>query len=130
VRALIFPAHETFFTPHAVGRDDFFIFVGEQRERQLELFHELVMRLDRVGADAEDDRAFFLEVGKVIAEGAGFLGAAGRVVLRIKIEDDVLSVLIGEGNFPAAARRSGKFRGGVADLQLEFNCFGHKIVPE
>src|SRR5438046_10174698 len=47
-------------------------------------------------ADAEDDGPYVSECVRVIAEGAGFAGAAERVVLRVEEEDDVLAPQVPE----------------------------------
>src|SRR5450432_225047 len=57
MRAQVFSSHETFLTPNAVSLDNLFIFIGQKRERQFKLVHELIVRLRRIGADAENDRA-------------------------------------------------------------------------
>ena len=56
------------------------------------LSRELLVALERVGRDAEDDRVLFREIGFVIAERARLRGAAGRVVLRVEVEDHVLAL--------------------------------------
>src|SRR6185369_627199 len=70
VNAQIFPAHETFLAPHAVSIDNLLVLVREQRERQLEFFHELVVRFHGIGADAQDHRARLFEIGEMVTEGA------------------------------------------------------------
>src|SRR5438046_9254411 len=47
-------------------------------------------------ADAEDDGPYVSECVRVLAEGAGFAGAAERVVLRVEEEDDVLAPQVPE----------------------------------
>ena len=74
------------------------------------------MRLYRVGADAENNRALLLELSELVAKRAGFLRATRRVVARIKIEDDIFAEIVGERDFPAVARGDGEFGGDIADL--------------
>src|SRR5262249_54910972 len=64
--------------------------VREQGERQPVFGCELPVRLRRVGADADHLGARVLEVLVLVPERARFLRAAGRVVLRIEVEDDGL----------------------------------------
>ena len=70
--------------------------VGEQRERQVVLLLELDVRALVVRADAEHDCAARLELAPGIADPAGLSRAAGRVVLRIEVEDDRLAAEIGQ----------------------------------
>src|SRR5262245_33661658 len=64
--------------------------VGEQREGEFVLRDELLVRFRAVGAHAEHGDAELLERGQVVAEATGLLGAAGRVVPRIEVEQHVL----------------------------------------
>jgi hypothetical protein len=49
-----------------------------------------------VARHAEHDDAELLERRPVVAEAAGLLRAAGRVVLRVEVDDDVLAGEVGE----------------------------------
>src|SRR5262249_20656626 len=69
---------------------------GEQPERQVELLGELLVRFLVVGRDTEDLDLALAELRVVVAEGAGLLRAAGRVVLRIKVEDDLAAAKVRE----------------------------------
>ncbi len=51
------------------------------------LLDELLVALHRINAHTEDMR-LLLDGTPAIAQGAGLLGAARRVVLRIKVEHD------------------------------------------
>ncbi len=53
------------------------------------------MGFDGVDADAEDGGVEFFELGVVVAEGTGFLGAAGGIVLGIEEEDDEAAFEVG-----------------------------------
>src|SRR4249919_1109765 len=77
VNALVFSAHETLLTPHAVIADDFLIRIGQEREWQFIFLRELVVRLYRIHAHAENHRSLPLEIGEVIPKRARFFGAAG-----------------------------------------------------
>ncbi len=88
-------AVHAFFHPHAIRRDDLFVLIHEQRERERVFGDELRVALRGVDADAED-RGLAREVAPRIAQSAGLRGAAGRVVFRIEIKDDVLAFEVGE----------------------------------
>ena len=70
--------------PGAVGFHDFDLRVGQQRERQIELGDELIVRLDAVTADAENHRVGLAYRLNSVAEPARFLGSARGIVLRIE----------------------------------------------
>ena len=76
--------------------------VCEKRERQRVLVPEADVRGLVVGTDAEDDRAALLEDVVGVPEPARFLGATGRVVLRIEEEDDRLAAEVGQADGLAA----------------------------
>src|SRR6185369_8579609 len=80
----------------AVRRHGLLRRVREQGERQLVLGAELLVRRAVVGRDTEHHRPALLVGLPVVAEAARFLRTAGRVVLRIEIEDDVLAGEVGE----------------------------------
>src|SRR6478736_7639139 len=82
--------------------------VGEQREREVVLLGELQVGVDGVRADPDDLRAGLGEVLEAVAEGARFLRAAGRVVLRVEVHDDPPALLVGEGDGRAMLVRKGE----------------------
>src|SRR2546426_8734129 len=97
----------------AVGsprRHDLAIGVGEQRERQPVLLRELRVRLARIRRDAEHHDARLLQILPEVAEPARLLGAAGRVVLGIEVDDDVLALEVGERDGLAARILQGELR--------------------
>src|ERR1044071_4219213 len=59
--AEIFTSHESLFAPNAISFNNFFVFIGEQRERQFEFLDEFVVRLYGIRADAEHNRTAFFE---------------------------------------------------------------------
>src|SRR5262245_3058779 len=74
-----------------------------------------------VGAYADDFGAGVGEGLVAVAEGAGFLRAAGRVVLRVEVEDDVpLAAEIRQADALAGGVRQVELRGGVAHLDARF----------
>ena len=58
----------------------------------------------------------FGEIGFVIAERAGLGGAAGSVILRIEVEDDVLPLVLLQRHLFAARRGKSEVGSLVADL--------------
>src|SRR5207249_5102436 len=90
--------------------------IGEQRERQLVLRRELLVRFAAVRRDAEDDRAGLLDVLPPVAEAARLLRAPGRVVLRIEVEDDVLPREVLERDGLAGGVTERELRGRLAFL--------------
>ena len=83
-----------------------------------------------IGADTQHDDAVFCEILELVAEPAGLDGAAGGVVARIEVKNDVLAAQIGQRDGRAAARLGGKQRRNVPffDGQLEF--FRHRRYDE
>ena len=76
---------------------------------------ERAVRVERVGADADDLGAGLDEVLVGVAEGAGLDGAAGRVVLGIEEEHDVLLAgEVRERDLAAAQRGQAEVGGALA----------------
>ncbi len=124
----VFSAHESFFTPDPVVLHDLFVVIGQQREWKFEFLDKSVVRLDGVGAHAQNNGAALSEFLEVIAKGAGFLGATGRVVFWVKIENDVLPFKIGQGNFSATTGCGGKRGSLVSFFKGEFWFFWHNEI--
>src|SRR5207253_8801392 len=78
--------------------------VSEQDERQVVLRGEFLVRRRGVGADADHLGARVLKVLVLVAEGARFLRAARRVVLRVEVEDDRLPAAVVAQPHGAVAR--------------------------
>lgn len=85
-RAHVFFAVHRFLGPHAVGFHRFFLFIGQKRERQREFVREFPVARDTVRADAYDGETLRRECRQVVPKRTCFLGAAGRIVLRIEID--------------------------------------------
>src|SRR5882724_13668243 len=79
VEALLLPRSE------AIGH--LVLGIGQQREVELVLAGELGLARGVQHAHPENGRLAFLEGGQRVAEGAGLLGAAGGVVLRVEVDD-------------------------------------------
>src|SRR5439155_328472 len=83
-------AEEALGAEHAVGGADLGAGIAQQQERQPVLGGEGLVRREWVAADPEDDGVALLEMRVGVAEAAGLHGAAGRCVLGIEVEDQVL----------------------------------------
>ena len=79
-------AHEFFELPGAEGFDGFVIGITQERKIQFLFDPEIGQRFHGIGANAEDGNFLGFEFWLVIAEFAGFGGAAGRAGFRIKID--------------------------------------------
>lgn len=71
--------------------------VGEQGEGETKFFCKPLMTGDGITADAHDFHPFLDESTDVITETTGLLGAAGSIVLRVKIQDHSLHRGFGKG---------------------------------
>ena len=105
------------------------VLIGQQRERQRELFGESLVGGQRIGADTKNDGLTGVEGGQLVAETAGFPGSAGGIVTWIKVEQHVL--------FPPelaqpnrTVRKGGETESGSPVTGLGHLCLGHAwIVP-
>src|SRR5512138_1599425 len=93
--ALRLPAVHHLVAIRAPRRHDLAVGIGQEREREPVLRRELFVRNGAVGGDPEHDDPGLLQLLPVVAEPAGFLGAAGRVVLRIEVNDYILALEVG-----------------------------------
>jgi hypothetical protein len=80
--------------PGAVSFHHFDLWIGQQYERQIELSHKLVMRIDSVSADTDNHRIGFGYGFDSVAEPARFLGSAWGIVLGIKPQHYVLAGVV------------------------------------
>ena len=85
--------HRT-FAPYAVGLGDRVVFIHEQCEWQVELGPEILVALLAIGANAEDDRIFLLEVRMNVTKSARLGSTAWGIVLGVEVEHDLLSPII------------------------------------
>ncbi len=90
--------------PDAEQRGDRVVLVRAQLERELQLVPEPGVRLQRVGRDAEDAGPRPAEGRGEIAEVAALERAAGRVVARVEVDDEILAALVAEPEHPARGR--------------------------
>jgi hypothetical protein len=84
--------------------------VGQQREGQVELGDELIVRIDTVSTDSENDCVGLCYGLDSVAEPARFLGSARRIVLGIKPKHYVFPGVVGQRMLLAIAAFQGKRR--------------------
>src|SRR5438132_3793134 len=68
---------ERLFAPDSEGLRDGVVGVGEEREAEAVFVVELLLFLDRIGADPEHDRIQLLQLREGVAQAARLLGATG-----------------------------------------------------
>ena len=86
------------FDRNTIGVDDFVVRVGEEFEAKGILRAPGLVAFHRVEADAEDDGVGRVIFGDVTLEVMSFDGASGGLVLRVEVEDDPLSFVVGEAD--------------------------------
>src|SRR6266498_1608106 len=91
VRARVFNSHESIWAISAIRVDDLFVFIDQQRERQIMLLDKFRVRLRRIGAHAKNHSSFLFEFSEIIPKRTGFFRATRRRILGIKIENHVLA---------------------------------------
>src|SRR3954469_23023739 len=101
-----------FHAPEELAR--LLVLVGEQVEGEAHLRLEVLVRLQAVPRDAVDRAAGVLELRVEVAELLALGGAAGRVVLRVEVQDDQLGGNGGEAEGAAPRAREAE----VADRFL------------
>src|SRR5436190_5052910 len=102
LRAHVFFSIHAFFNPYAVAVHDFLFGIGENRKRQIVFVDELSVTPHGIDTDAENFR-FLAHATPGIAKAAGLHRAAGRVVFRIKIENDGRALKTAKGYVLAVA---------------------------
>ena len=96
--------------PGAVGFHHSDLWVGQQRERQVELGDELIVRIDAVSTDSENDCVGLCYGLNSVAEPARLFGSARGIVLGIKPKHDVFPGVVGQRMLLAVAARQRKSR--------------------
>jgi hypothetical protein len=81
-----FPVH-IFFLDYAEGFRNFLICVGEEGKREIEFILKFLLCFRRVGGDAKQHGAGFLNLFIGIAEGAGLDGASRSIGAGVEKED-------------------------------------------
>lgn len=113
-------AVQRFGTPDAIRFEDGFVGIGQQRERELVFGLEPEVRCRAIGTDAEHLEAALAQRIVVVAEVAGFCGAAGCVVFGIKKEDELFTSEIGQCYGLAVFVYTLEIGGGMALLKRYF----------
>src|SRR5262245_53680988 len=122
--ALRFLAVHHLVAVRAPCRHDLAVGIGQERERELVLRRELLVRGGAIRGDAEHDDPGLLQLLPGIAEAARFLGAAGRVVLRVEVDNHVLALEV-TGRHALAA---GVLQGEIGRLLTLDDPGGHAIT--
>src|SRR5258708_7830817 len=78
-----------FFAPSPISFEHLMGLVGKEPDGEVVLLLEGILCLYRIGRDAQNFSAGFLEVGAQLGEIDGFAGAAGRIGSGIEIEDQL-----------------------------------------
>ncbi len=95
------------------------VFVGEEREGEMEFFGEALLRGGGIGADADDAHTAVLQLGEPISQAAGLRGASGGVGLGVEIDEgEAFGVELGELHGVAVLVAGGGVGRDVAD------CYG------
>ena len=96
--------------PGAVGFHHGDLWVGQQRERQVELGDELIVRIDTVSTDPKNNCVGLCYGLNSVAEPARFFGSARGVILGIKPKHHVFPGVIGQRMLLAVAAVQSKCR--------------------
>ena len=97
VRPIIFTSHEFLKSPHTISVLQTVVLVHKEVKRKVKLVDELLVRGCMVDAHAEHRNVGGLEFRHPVAQAACLVGAAGCIVLRIKVEDDPFAAIVLEG---------------------------------
>src|SRR5205823_541022 len=114
--AYILASVHAFLDPDAVFLADVRARIGRKNERELVLLLELVVRCDRILRDPDHHRPRPAVIRESVAKSARFRSAARGVVLRVKIEDDVFALELGQGHAAVAVGGQSEIRGFFTDL--------------
>src|SRR5262249_40830338 len=114
-------AEHRFFLPHAVGFRNRVILIYQQRERQIELGFELLVRLDAIRADAQHHRVLLLDRQIVIPKAACLRGTSGGIILRIEVQHHALAAKIRQLDCFPGIGQSREIRGRVASLEINIS---------
>jgi hypothetical protein len=95
--------------------------VGQQAERQAEFRSELQLRLDRIGADADDDGIGRLELSLGVAKRLRLLRSTGRTGFRVEEQRDGLAAQVGKRNLLSILVQQADIRRGVSQMQHRFS---------
>lgn len=80
-----------FFDPHAIGFERYTILISSKVDGQIVLLAKFCMFRRAIGRKTDDANADLVELRLQQRESNRFLGAAGRVVFRIEVDDSRLA---------------------------------------
>ena len=80
---------------HIIRPDHFQLFIRQQRERQTVCLFKALVGGNAVLAHAKHVRAFFTDLRIQVTKPARLAGASAGHVLRVKVKDDLLALVIG-----------------------------------
>ncbi len=103
--------------------------VRQQQERKRELLGERLVLLDRVVADAVDDRVVTFKLLDSIPESFALDGSTGGVCLRIEPEQHVFAALVRQLDRRTVVGSNLEIRGGVADIQRWHGAHSTTCTP-
>ncbi len=109
--------HEGFLTPDAKLFADLVIFIGEQGEVQQLFFREAGEFFRFIGADTQNLNAGFFQLVHIIAKAACLHGAARGHRFRVKIDQNTLSLEVGQIYLLAVLIGQTKFRCDITGFQ-------------
>jgi hypothetical protein len=95
------PTQKTLHPPRAVGLDGLEVRIAQQREVDLLLGFELCLRLDAIGATAQDRRAGLIEFCFCVAKLGRFRDSTRCVRLGEKVKHDGLAAQVRQRDFAA-----------------------------
>ena len=81
---------------YVVGSGDAFVRVGDQGEGHVEFAGEATLRIELVGADADEVGASEEQFVEIIGESACFPGALGRECFGEEVDDGAQALLFGQ----------------------------------
>ena len=91
--------------------------IAKQREVELLLLGEFLVRFNAVEAGAEDLRVLLSVLGREVSEPETFGGSARCVGLRKEPQHDFLSAIVAELHATAGVIGGFELRGSIADFQ-------------
>jgi hypothetical protein len=112
-----FASHELLLLPNAIGFDGFVMGIAQHRKLELELGLEQGLRLDRVGAGAEDGDFELVELLFCVAKLGRLDNSTGGVGFRKEKEKDALALEIFEGDGFVFVGLQAERRGFVTGLE-------------
>jgi hypothetical protein len=110
-------SEETFHAARAIGFDDFEVRIGEQRKIQIVFGFEFRLRLNGVGAAAENHGVDLVEFFLGVTKLGRFIGSTGRTGLGKEIQNYVFAAEILERNFLSVVGRQTEVRCALAFFQ-------------